>query len=352
MKRLFSLLIFVFFSAFAVNADSLEVGQKFPLEKITTENTPTDNTIIVFIPSLTEDCEYASMLTQSFYYYFDRQLAFDNLPKLPKTKIFFIVRDKVNAAQSMQNIFGKMNVIYDEGGKYFDTFGIPKPSSKNADSTVVLLDSSNTITLIDNKYRAQGEHLKPLENKLKELNGIGSNVKIKADIKELKVGETAPDFSINESQKLSDLRGKVVLISFYPAAFSGQILKKNDLGLLLNSPSSSPFSIQSTSCFIQIDLLDKKSLAKEEAKKILISNSTQAILYNWQRLLNTRNIIYANDPDYSISLKYNSFNPNGYNNRVTVIVDRKGKIAFIDKSFENKDEKIINAKLNEMLMKN
>ena len=168
----------------------------------------------------------------------------------------------------------------------------------------------------------------------------------------IKVGETAPDFSINESQKLSDLRGKVVLISFYPAAFSGQILKKNDLGLLLNSPSSSPFSIQSTSCFIQIDLLDKKSLAKEEAKKILISNSTQAILYNWQRLLNTRNIIYANDPDYSISLKYNSFNPNGYNNRVTVIVDRKGKIAFIDKSFENKDEKIINAKLNEMLMKN
>lgn len=343
-------MIFCFLFNFSAKATTLEIGQKFPLSKITKETSQTDNFIIVFMPSLTKDCEYASMLTQSFYYYFDQKQAFEKLPKSPTTKIFFIVNDKVDAARSTQNILGKMNVIYDEKGAYFKNFEIAHPISKNADSTVVLLDSKDKIVLIDKNYRAQGEHLKPLEYKLKELNGINLKISAKPQLKELKIGDIAPDFQINANQKLSDLRGNVVLISFYPAAFSGVLPKQANLGLLSLSSASKISDPDLMSCAVQIEKLDFK-LPTNEAKRIVISSSTNSLLSNWQNALKTQNIIYANDADYSTSLKYNSYNPNGYNNRVSVIIDRKGKIAYIDKSFENKDEAILNAKLGELLKK-
>ncbi len=329
---------------FVAQASTLEVGQKFPLEKLIREKSEAVNTIVVFIPSLTEDCEYASMLTQSFYYYFDQKLAFEKLSKSPVTKIVLVVRDKIDAAKSTQNIIGKMNVIYDEKGELFETFGVNQPSSKNADSAVVLLDSANTIAFIDKNYRSQGEHLKPLENKLKELIGIKPIVSFNPHQKSLKVGDTAPDFQISEKQKLSDLRGKIVLISFYPAAFSGKLPKLNTGQVPISSDQDL------ITCAVQIEKLDFK-LPTEEAKRIVISSSTNSILSNWQKVLNTQNIIYANDADYSTSLKYMSYNPNGYNNRVSVIIGRQGRIAYIDKSFESKDEEILNAKLNELLKK-
>lgn len=350
MKRIIFLVLFVSILSFSVLAKPLEIGQTFPLEKLTKETIQADNKIIVFIPSLTEDCEYASMLTQSFYYYFDQKLAFEKLPKSPTVKIFLVVGDKIDAAKSTQNILGKMNVVYDEKGEYFNSFEVAQPSFKNADSTVVLLDSNNKIALIDKNYRSQGEHLKPLENKLKELNGIKVKVSANAKIKELKVGDIAPDFQINETQKLSNLRGKVVLISFYPAAFSGVLPKPINLSLL-SKPALVVSDKDLMSCAIQIKDLDFK-LPTEEAKRIVISSSTNPILFNWEKALNTENIIYANDADYSTSLKYGSYNPNGYNNRVSVIIDRKGKIAYIDKSFEAKDEEILNKKLDQLLKKN
>jgi peroxiredoxin len=346
-KLIVSIIISLLFTL-AIQANSLEIGQKFPLEKLKQTAIAADNTIVVFIPSLTEDCEYASMLTQSFYFYFDQKLAFEKLQKIPTVNVVFVVNDRINAAKSTQNILGKMNVIYDEKGELFDEFGISKPTSKNLDSTAVLLDSSEKIALIDKNYRSQGEHLKPLENKLRELNGIKLNVSMPTRKKELKIGDVAPDFRIRENEMLSDLRGKVVLVSFYPAAFSGVLPKPFDLKVL-SAPGSLSFSkADLMSCAIQIEKLDLKTPA-DDAKRIVVSSSTPSILENWQNALKTNNVFYANDTDYSTSLKYGSYNALGYNNRVSIIVDRRGKIAYIDKSFERDDEKVLNAKLNELL---
>lgn len=350
VKNLFLLLFLLFGLMSEIRASNLEIGEKFPLEKLTAEKKRSDNKLVVFMPSLTYDCDYASMLTQSFYYYFDQKLAFENLAKSPQTEIFLVVNDKQNAARSTQNIFGKMNVIYDEKGEMFASFGMSLPKDKNADATVVLLDANEKIALIDKNYRAQGEHLKPLENKLKELNGIYQKPIVTTNVKPLKVGKIAPDFQIDGQKKLSNLRGNVVLLSFYPAAFSGTLPKPAEAFSELKVPIFSD-KVNPMSCFIQIEKLNTIKKPKVEAKRIMISSSTDSLLGKWKDVLGTHNVEFANDADYSVAQNYFSYNPNGYNNRVSVIIDKKGKIAYIDESFDFHDEEILNRKINELLKK-
>lgn len=378
MRNVFFLTVIVFLSGliFNVQGEPLKIGEVFPIEKLPVTSINSDNKIVIFIPSLTEECDYASMLTQSFYYYFDQKFAFENPLKSPNIQIILVVNDKQNEANSVQNIIGKMDVVYDETAKIFNEFGIVKPTDKNVASTVVLLDSANKIALVDKNYRSQGEHLKPLENKLKQLNGIYQKPTKPANQKELKVGDKAPDFQIKSNQKLSDLNGEVVLLSFYPAAFSGILPKrltfksfelwqkqdlmeyykidksnKSSIDIKIVEIPKSYFNLDSSlmSCATQIDKLDKIKLENKEAVRVAISSSTVPILEEWEEVLGTENIIYANDNDYSVSLKYGSFNPNGYNNRVSVIIDRKGRIAFIDKDFGINSEKVLNAKLENLL---
>jgi peroxiredoxin len=323
-------------------AEKLEIGARFPVENISNDKKPADNTIVVFIPSLTSDCDYASMLTQSFYYYFDQKLAFEGLKKAPVTKIFLVVNDKPDEAKSTMNILGGMNVIYDEKGDWFSHFEVGGPAGKSADSTVVLLDSKDVIAHIDRAYRAQGEHLKPLENKLRELNGLYEKV-IPAK-KTLKVGDKAPDFRVNEKEMLSDLRGTVVLLSFYPAAFSGTLPKPGEIRAFVISPLFGGPQVET--CIAQIkaiDLVPRKT--PKEPRRIMISSSTTSILNKWKQVIGTYNVEYANDPDYSVSSQYFSYNPQGYNNRVSVIVDQKGKVAYIDPDFTFNDEAVLNEKM-------
>lgn len=356
MKKIFYLAVLaVLFGSLAVEnrAEKVEIGKKFSIDKLSQEKKPADNTIIAFMPSLTEDCDYASMLTRSFYYYFDRRMAFEKLKKSPTTKIFLVVKDKMDLLKSAQNRFGEMTVIYDEKGELFSSLDIKTPSEKNADSTIILLDANDNVIHIDENYRAQGEHLKPLENKLKEANGIYEKVSLAASSKALKIGDKAPDFRVNDKEMLSDLRGKVILVSFYPAAFSGTLPKSETFEILKAEPSKFTLDDKNLmSCSFQIDGLDKLEITPEikvEAKRIVVSSSTASLLAEWKKTLETENIEYTNDADYSISTKYFSYNANGYNNRVSVIVDKKGKIAYIDNNFELNDEAILNAKISELL---
>src|SRR5690606_21384627 len=126
---------------------------------------------------------------------------------------------------------------------------------------------------------------------------------------------TAPNFRVDSDTMLSDLRGKVVLVSFYPATFSGTLRPP------INLSSLSEFTLSSAdmmSCSFQIDLIDQSAKPKSKTRRILISSSTEPLLKRWRELLGTENVQYANDPDYSISQTYFSYNPNGYNNRVSV----------------------------------
>lgn len=358
------LLVISLFVSLSNYGNAPRVGEKFDIGRLGGQTAPGSNTIVAFVPSLTYDCEYASMLTQSFYHYFDRNLAFYGQEKYPQTNIFLIVGDAKNEAKSTQNILGKMTVIYDEGRELYKHFGVELPYAKNANSTVLLLDRDKKVVHLDPYYRAQGEHLKPLENKLKELNGISTTLGPEP-AKKLKIGDKAPDFLVKDGQKLSDLRGEVVLVSFYPAAFSGTFPKpyvpepvrtetgtdgeKYSIKIVKPGALTTLDDRSLMSCIAQVHILDKPSKPGKTAKRVLVSSSTPTLLHEWGRALGTWNIIYANDPDYSVSRQYFSYNPAGYNNRVSLIVDKKGKIAFIDESFEAADEAVIEKKISELL---
>jgi peroxiredoxin len=383
MRKLICTGLFVLLTVFAaweVRAEKLAIGATFDITKLSSVKKTADNTIIAFVPSLTYDCDYASMLTQSFYYYFDRGMAFEGLKKSPVTRIFLVVADKRNEARSHQNIIGGMEVVYDETGSIFSHFGLKAQADKNADSVVVLLDSKQKIALIDENYRAQGEHLKPLEGKLRRLNGIGTRLGNIPTPKSLKVGDRAVDFELSKDQWLSHFRGKVILLSFYPAAFSGTFPKpvepkemravaqtapepkSVDLAVLrsltevLGRDEHRKFELQFdpgiTSCSFQITALDiEKGANPDSVKRVVVSSSTPALLEQWRQALGTENIIYANDADYSISRRYFSYNLAGYNNRVSVIIDQKGRIAYIDDHFDANDDVLLNAKIEELVAK-
>jgi peroxiredoxin len=288
------------------------------------------------------------MLTQSFYYYFDQRLAFDGLAKSPTVRIVIVVRDKQDEGKSTLNLLGGMTVIYDEKGELFSAAGVRQPVGKDADTTLVLLDRDRVVRFIDDAYRSQGEHLKPFENKLKELNGIAVNLKSQAPTKPLKVGQTAPDFRVNATEMLSDLRGTPVLLSFYPAAFSGTLPRPIWLDIDLALFDMSPSKMEMMSCFFQINSLDNRIKIKKEPRRIVITNSTGPLIDKWKALLATRNVEYANDPDHSVATSYFAHNPAGYSNRVSVIIDQKGKIAYIDTDYTLDDQRTLEWKLAEL----
>lgn len=265
----------------------MKLGDQFPPGRLTSDGKKNINTIVVFTPSLEYDNEYASMMTQGFYYYFDQRLAFPNESFMynPETRIVYIVRGKQDEPRSILNMMGSAKAIFDGEGELFKQFGIKEPTHISDDSTIVIVDKAGKVAYVDNAYRSQGEHLKPLENKTKELNGIKVATPSAVGIKQLKVGDTAPDFQLDEKEKLSDPKGSIVLVSFYPAAFSGTMRQPVvDVSNLTVTPGTMPFlRIESMSCAIQNDGIDKigrtpKKTKKSEVRRVAISSSSRALL--------------------------------------------------------------------------
>jgi peroxiredoxin len=160
------------------------------------------------------------------------------------------------------------------------------------------------------------------------------------------VGDPAPDFTLENGQRLSDLKGKTVLITFYPAAFSGIIPTADPI---TNEAAKTALETKQRSmmmCSMQLTSLDETPSAAHTTDptivKLAISSATPKLLNEWKNLLKTHDIDYISDIDYSISQRYGSYDAaQGYNKRVVFIIDKKGEIAFVDDDYTIDDaEKI------------
>jgi peroxiredoxin len=224
------------------------------------------------------------------------------------------------------------------------------PKLENTAASLFLLDDKNIIQWRDDDYQAQGEHLKPLERKIKSLLGTSDPVaKMPSTSKPLEVGEFAPNVKIGDHQRLSDLKGKTVLMTFYPAAFSGTL--------------STGMSSCAMCCSVQIISLAEShglseftsggkflmsTLDKSQVERLAITSATPVLLTQWAATLKTGDTMrFVNDPDYAIAQAYASYDHDkGYNRRTVFIVDKQGKIAFIDWDYTREDTAIVQKALD------
>lgn len=239
--------------------------------------------------------------------------------------------------------------------------GVTLPLADDSDANVLLLDRDGVLRWRDTAYRAQGEHLKPLEKTVKALIGIPDAVVKTGDattgVASPRVGDMAPDFEIplppptgslqallaadaqrpTKTVPLSSLRGKVVLLTFYPAAFSGTLpTVQGSIADKIDAERKDTMR-RMMSCSIQIDQLDKLSqgdLAKDDIVKLAVSASTPALLDSWRRVLGTSGMRYVNDPDYAIAQRYGSYDAAaGYDLRKVFVIGRDGRVVYVDDDY-------------------
>jgi peroxiredoxin Q/BCP len=126
----------------------------------------------------------------------------------------------------------------------------------------------------------------------------------------LKVGMTAPNFTLQDafghSYKLSSYRGKMpVVVYFYPKAGTSGCTKE--------------------ACGIR----DDWSRFKEDKVQVLGISVDQKIDIMKFVKDNNLNFPLLSDANHRVSKNYGVFNDKGFDNRITFIVDKKGKIADI-----------------------
>lgn len=252
--------------------------------------------------------------------------------------------------------------------------GVALPLADDSDATVLLLDRDGTLRWRDTAYRAQGEHLKPLEKAMKAMLGVPDAVAaaggaMAESVADPRVGDMAPDFEIPlppptgsldallaeraprpaKTVPLSSLRGKVVLLTFYPAAFSGTLpTVQGSVADRIDAERKETLR-RMMSCSIQIDQLDKVSqgdFAKDDIVKLAVSASTPQLLDSWRRLLGTTDMRYVNDPDYAIAQRYGSYDAaTGYDLRKVFVIGRDGRIAYVDDDYGTGDGDAVQAAL-------
>ena len=339
------------------------VGDRLDLAQFCTpdsrSSTPASATLVVLAPAASE---YDGMLRLAFNEYFRQGKAFSTLPA-GDVRVVHVTGAHELLLSSLPDSDCVAPTDAAALAAIAAATGTALPRSDNADATVLLLDNAGVVRWRDDAYRAQGEHLKPLEAAVKALFDQRDAVADVADAPALHVGDAAPDFVLRlasspfahgeesgAQQRLSDLRGKVVMLSFYPAAFSGVLPTLQAVPAQLSREAIDAVNRRAMMCSIQLTEMDRMqpsdAMAKADVVALAISSATPQLLADWRRALGTLHLQYANDPDYAIAQRYASYDARaGYNLRKVYIVDRDGRIAYIDDDYTATDEPVIQAEL-------
>src|SRR5438093_13010540 len=140
----------------------------------------------------------------------------------------------------------------------------------------------------------------------------------------LHIGDPAPDFSLpyatrdsvaDDSLRLSSLRGKGnVVLAFYPADWSGGCTKEV--------------------CTLRDNFTALGALKAE------IGGLSGDYIYSHHEWAKFHNLPFrlASDHDHAVAKRYASYNPaTGHDRRTVFVLDRQGKIAYIDLTYSPRD---------------
>ena len=153
-------------------------------------------------------------------------------------------------------------------------------------------------------------------------------VGVKAQTTELKVGDNAPDFSLQASDgktyKLSDFKGKKpVVVAWFPAAFTrGCTIECKSL-----AENGDKIKMYDVSYFMaSVDPIEKNTeFAK--AKSVTLGQGANAQVVEKKEA----DFPLLSDPTKETAKAYGVLNDRGVANRWTFYIDKNGKISYIEK---------------------
>ena len=127
----------------------------------------------------------------------------------------------------------------------------------------------------------------------------------------IQIGSPAPDFTLkdqhNKEFKLSDLKGKKVLLSWHPLAFTKV-------------------------CTRQMQSLEKnfKAFAKLNTIPIGMSVDTVPSKHAWAKAIKVKQLRMLSDfwPHGAVAAAYGIFRPEGFSERANVIVGEQGQVLW------------------------
>ncbi len=317
--------------------------------------------LIAFMPDITDKNTYADVMTSAFDTYFAKGMAFGEPYQWQSYSSSLKVLIVTNNDQSIvRDYLSKKGVEFDMAPDInmdmANSFGISKWNSAADGSFVYVIDKDNKITYASYDYKGEGEKLRSVQKELfTQLNLTDPSSGLVMNDKLLFPGDDAIDFdftyspvgssdisAIGSAGKLSDYYGKKnVIIAFYPAPFS--------MSCMMEAKTFDAYAEKQT-----LENISSSKLGSfEDVEILMVSNSSLDILGKWKNDINVKNVKLVADYFGGISSKYKSFNSLGYNNRTLFIVDKSGKISYIDWNYsvDEKDFGLVKDHLREISQK-
>ncbi len=294
--------------------------------------------LIAFLPDISAKNNYADIMTSAFDTYFSKGMAFGEPYEwqLYRGTVKVLVVSNNDESEVRQYLGDKgfdFDMASDINMNMANSFGITKWNSSTDGASVYVIDKNNKITYANYNYKGEGEKLRAVQKELfTQLNISTPNNNLALNEKLLFPGDEAVDFdftysNVNSSEglttgktgKLSDYYGKKnVIIAFYPAPYT--------MSCAMEVKTFDAYAEKQT-----LQNISNSNIGSDDDIEILmVSNSGMGILNKWKNDMNLKNVKLVSDYAGSIASSYNSFNLLGYNNRTLFIIDKTGKISYID----------------------
>lgn len=295
--------------------------------------------LVAVIPDMSESNSAAKVILTGIDAYFSKGLSFRTFEEYrysnPDLKVLVITKNKTEDAQKYIAKYNlNFDVVSDNDLDISNAFGINKWVSSSDASFIYIADKSNKIIYARGDYKGEGEKLKEIQASLFNCFGLKEDISNENYYSPLVQGDNARDFSFSvtgisengqEDYKLSDYLGKKnVLLAFYPAPFS----------------YSCAYEVKTFDTYAEEQLMKRvKESGSNDLELLMVSVSNSYILANWKKDMGLDNVKLVNDYDGSISMKYNSYNSYGYSNRTVFLINKEGKVEYINWNYNvNNDD--------------
>jgi len=302
--------------------------------------------LIAFMPSISTNNNYAKVMSTAFDTYFSERLAFVkgyDYSAIPNDLKVLVVtqNNEPEVNEYLKKLDLDFDMVSDVDLDISHFFGINSWNAENDGSFVYVINKDNKITYANYDYKGEGEKLKSVQKELFALYDVEDNsLQPSIEYFPLMPGEDARDFDfeyiymgpateglkLTEKGKLSDYLGrKNVLIAFYPAAFSYSCAME-----------VTKFDTYAEDKMLQ-NVANSQMVQNDDLEILMVSVSNSYILSKWKNEMGLNNVKLVSDNTGEISMKYSSFNLMGYNKRTIFLIDKTGKVSYIDWDY-NVDE--------------